>query len=201
MQGVTDMLLRLFVLLVLAFGVAIPSIGPAMAAAATASPCAPEVEEAQKKVSDAQIDNSVKTANELIPAAAPSAGLSCMDKIMGDWSRIGSIFSDTGDLDKKLYDHAKAFAIPFLANYLAGQFDIGGFTFSFDFTPIINGALDSLGLGGGGGFGPSFDGCNDLNDFQKGIKDQVTDSVKDSVRQRLKEGQEAGRVEPIQINN
>lgn len=197
------MLLRLLVLLLLVFSVATPAAYAADAG--TDETCAEEVRDAQEERSVAVTQASNEVYNDTVEGIAPTGGLTCMDKIMGDWSRIGSIFSDTGDLDKKLFDHAKTFAIPFLANYLAGQFDIGGFTFSFDFTSLLNEAIggigDAIGIGGGGGFGPAFSGCDDLNDYLEGVKEKGLEEtgIKDA-QSKLGKAFKKGILKNVKIN-
>jgi hypothetical protein len=188
------MLLRFLSILLLSFTL---MAGPAFAGDAGGAGederCPTDIREAQQEQSSEMIDTSNEVRNDLSPSVAPTAGMACLDRIVSDWAQIGSIFSDTGDLDEKLIDHATTFAIPFISEWLGGSFDIGGITFSFDLSSVVMDLVGDLAgdLLGGGGFGQAFSGpCDTMNDFTQDIEEQVTEEVKNGFYEKFRAAQQ-----------
>lgn len=156
-----------FLSLTLAFAPIAPVLAqpaPAQSGLAADPTCNPKVAEVMEAQSKAQIEWANGVQNEAVPGPAATAALSCQDKIMGSWAKIGTIFSDTGNgVSKKLIDYTKTFVMSYLAKYLVGNFDIGGFQFDFNF-------MQSVMSLAGGAFGTNFDGCNEPTRFVRHIK-------------------------------
>ncbi|MES2729892.1 MAG: hypothetical protein V4621_07345 [Pseudomonadota bacterium] len=153
--------------------------------------CDPEVWKAMEAKSEATTTAANDTLKEAVNDPAPTAGLSCQDKIMGSWAKIGSIFSDTGTgVSKKLIDHTKTFVMAYLAKYLVGNFDIGGFQFDFNFMQ----SLMSL----TGGFGTSFDKCDVASDYAQFVKGRG-DEIRGFAQQKMQSVYSAGNIPALPI--
>lgn len=179
-----------FLSLTLAFAPIAPVLAqPAAQSGLAADPtCAPEVAQALEEKSEAMTEAANATLNEAVVDPAPTAGLSCQDKIMGSWAKIGTIFSDTGNgVSKKLIDYTKTFVMSYLAKYLVGNFDVGGFQFDFNF-------MQSVMSLAGGAFGTTFDGCNEPSRFVKHIEGRG-DDIRSFAQGKVNEVMNAGKIE------
>ncbi len=185
-----------FLSLTLAFAPVVPVFAQTQSAAQSGtSPdatCDPEVWKAMEEKSEAVTTASNETLKEAVNDPAPTAGLSCQDKIMGSWAKIGTIFSDTGNgVSKKLIDYTKTFVMSYLAKYLVGNFDIGGFQFDFNF-------MSSIMSLAGGAFGTSFDKCDVASDYAQFVKGRG-DEVRSFAQQKMQSVYSAGNIPALPI--
>ncbi len=194
------MIHRILTFAVLSLTLAFAPIAPVLAqgqpaAQSGTSPdatCDPDVWKAMEDKSEAATKAANDTLKEAVNDPAPTAGLSCQDKIMGSWAKIGTIFSDTGTgVSKKLVDYTKTFVLSYLAKYLVGNFDIGGFQFDFNF-------MQSLMSLAGGAFGTSFDKCDVASDYTKFVKGRG-DEIRGIAQEKMKGVYSAGNIPALPI--